>query len=195
MANRFLVRAKQLWRRAFNLYERPSPYDDAPPKSQETRAPSPANQPPPVPFEPDRRAHQYLFEREQRGTWAEEPPAINPNPAIAPPPFKTNSLPPSTPSSTTPGTLTTTGASRVPSATSTNPFAGLKPLDFNKDPKANLHEYWKKINEFYGMDMRNMRNWERYPEKIFDEQGKGKMGDEFPKIDTIRVSNAPWYGY
>lgn len=42
MAGRFLSRAKQMWRRAFNLYERPSPYDDAPPKSQETRVPSPA---------------------------------------------------------------------------------------------------------------------------------------------------------
>eukprot|EP00026_Physarum_polycephalum_P019047 Phypoly_transcript_20876.p1 GENE.Phypoly_transcript_20876~~Phypoly_transcript_20876.p1 ORF type:complete len:195 (+),score=47.74 Phypoly_transcript_20876:58-642(+) len=194
MAGRFLSRAKQMWRRAFNLYERPSPYDDAPPKSQEMRYPSPANQPPPVPFEPDRRAHQYLFEREQRGTWSEEPPATPPPAAIpsSHPTPGTPHLPTATSTST--GALQATGEARPLATVQTNPFAGLKPLDFNKDPKANLHEYWRKINEFYGMDMRNMRNWERYPEKIFTEEGKGRI-ESFPKIDTLRVSHPPWYGY
>lgn len=42
MAGRFVKEAKNLWRRVFNLYARPSPYDDAPPKSKEMRYPSPA---------------------------------------------------------------------------------------------------------------------------------------------------------
>lgn len=42
MSGRFLVRAKNAWRKMWNLYERPSPYDDAPPKSSEMRYPSPA---------------------------------------------------------------------------------------------------------------------------------------------------------
>lgn len=49
------------------------------------------------------------------------------------------------------------------------------------------------INIYY-VDMRNMRNWERYPEKIFTEEGKGRV-ESFPKIDAIRVSQPPWYGY
>jgi hypothetical protein len=71
----------------------------------------------------------------------------------------------------------------------------LQPLDNNRNPKQNLIDHWIKVKELYGMDVLNFRNWSRYPEKLFDEEGRPRYERDRPKIDAVRVSQPPWYGY